>query len=100
MANPPPQKRSGARRSSHSSGDDLADLCRDLSYNQARTALDLTIARLQSSELEVEEMTDLYRRAMAYAERCQQVLETVQQEVVAWESGPGNGAGSPTSPEP
>jgi exodeoxyribonuclease VII small subunit len=57
-----------------------------LSYRDAQTALELTLAQLQSSELEVEEMAGLYRRAEAYADRCQAVLESVQQEVTEWSS--------------
>jgi len=56
-----------------------------LSYQEANTALELTLAKLQSAELEVEEMAGLYRRAEAYAARCQVVLEQVAQEVVEWE---------------
>ena len=55
-----------------------------LSYRDAQTALELTLAELQSSELEVEEMAGLYRRAEAYANRCELVLESVQQEVIEW----------------
>jgi exodeoxyribonuclease VII small subunit len=55
-----------------------------LSYRDAQTALELTLAELQSSELEVEEMAGLYRRAEAYANRCELVLESVQQEVIQW----------------
>jgi exodeoxyribonuclease VII small subunit len=53
-----------------------------LSYHQARTAMDLAIAQLQADDLEVEQMVDLYRRALAYAERCEQVLAAVEQEVI------------------
>ena len=55
-----------------------------LSYRDAQTALELTLAQLQSAELEVEEMAGLYRRAEAYADRCQAVLDGVQQEVTEW----------------
>lgn len=58
-----------------------------LSFNEARTALELAMAKLQSSELEVEEMATLYRRAEAYANRCSAVLEGVEQEVIQWKSG-------------
>lgn len=58
----------------------------DLSFNEARTALELAMAKLQSSELEVEQMADLYRRAEAYADRCQAVLKTVEQNVIEWET--------------
>jgi exodeoxyribonuclease VII small subunit len=57
-----------------------------LSFNEARTALELAMAKLQSSDLEVEEMASLYRRAEAYAERCRAVLETVVQDVIEWDS--------------
>ncbi len=53
-----------------------------LSYHQARTAMDLAIAQLQADDLEVEQMADLYRRALACAERCEQVLAAVEQEVI------------------
>jgi exodeoxyribonuclease VII small subunit len=61
----------------------LADV-QSLSFNEARTALELAMAQLQSSELEVEQMADLYRRAEAYADRCQAVLESVEQNVIEW----------------
>lgn len=61
----------------------LADV-QQLSYRDAQTALDLALAQLQSRELEVEEMAGLYRRAEAYADRCQAVLDSVQQEVSEW----------------
>jgi len=57
----------------------------DLSYRQARTALDLTLAALQGGDLEVEAMADLYRRAQQYAERCETVLDQVEQEVMQWD---------------
>jgi exodeoxyribonuclease VII small subunit len=52
-----------------------------LTFAQSRTALDLTLAALQSEDLEVEAMAGLYRQAVAYADRCVQVLEQVQQQV-------------------
>lgn len=60
-----------------------------LSFNEARTALELAMAQLQSSDLEVEQMADLYRRAEAYADRCQSVLESVEQNVIEWEATAG-----------
>jgi exodeoxyribonuclease VII small subunit len=66
----------------------LADV-QSLSFNEARTALELAMAQLQSSELEVEQMADLYRRAEAYADRCQAVLESVEQNVIEWEATAG-----------
>ncbi|MCT0199739.1 exodeoxyribonuclease VII small subunit [Synechococcus sp. CS-1325] len=54
----------------------------ELSYNQARTALELALGQLQSEDLEVEAMADLYRLALGYARRCEQVLEQVEQEII------------------
>lgn len=56
------------------------------SYGEARTALELALARLQSSDLEVEEMAGLYRRAQAYAARCEAVLQQVEQDVIQWDA--------------
>jgi len=56
----------------------------DLNFRQARAALDLTLSELQSSELDVEAMANLYRRALRYADRCEAVLEQVEQEVMQW----------------
>ena len=57
-----------------------------LSFNEAQTALELAMAKLQSSDLEVEEMAMLYRRAEAYGERCKSVLERVEQDVIEWDT--------------
>jgi len=65
----------------------------DLNFRQARAALDLTLSELQSSELDVEGMADLYRRALRYADRCEAVLEQVEQEVMQW--NPQDPAGEP-----
>jgi len=53
-----------------------------LNYSQARTAMDLAIAQLQSEDLEVEQMATIYRRALACADRCEQLLAAVELEVV------------------
>lgn len=79
-AEAPASPRQGA-----ATGEDwLADIAK-LSYQEARTALELALAQLQSSELEVEEMAGLYRRAQAYAERCEAVLQQVEQDVIQWD---------------
>lgn len=72
------------RKGDAPSHDWLEDITR-LSYQEARTALDLAMAQLQSSTLEVEEMAGLYRRAQAYAERCEAVLQQVEQDVIQWD---------------
>jgi len=56
-----------------------------LSYQEARMALELAMAQLQASDLEVEEMAGLYQRAEAFAQRCEAVLEGVEQEVIQWD---------------
>jgi exodeoxyribonuclease VII small subunit len=54
----------------------------ELTYAQARTALEVALGQLQSEDLEVETMADLYHRALAYAQRCEEVLEQVAQEII------------------
>ena len=63
----------------------LADV-EGLSFQDARTALELAMAQLQSDALEVEEMAGLYRRAEAYARRCEAVLQQVEQQVIQWDA--------------
>jgi len=86
-------KRSRTRATSNTAASDpstewLAEV-QGLSFNEARTALELAMAKLQSSDLEVEEMASLYRRAEAYAERCRAVLECVEQDVIEWDTTAG-----------
>jgi exodeoxyribonuclease VII small subunit len=57
----------------------------DLTYSQARTALELVLAELQTNDLDVEAMAGLYRRGQAYAQRCEAILEQVEQEVLLWD---------------
>jgi exodeoxyribonuclease VII small subunit len=57
----------------------------ELTYRQAQSALDLTIAQLQGGDLDVEAMASLYRRAEAYADRCEALLQEVEQEVMQWD---------------
>jgi len=83
-------KRSRTRTTSNTAASEpstewLAEV-QGLSFNEARTALELAMAKLQSSDLEVEEMASLYRRAEAFAERCRAVLESVEQDVIEWDT--------------
>jgi exodeoxyribonuclease VII small subunit len=57
----------------------------ELNYRQAQTALELTLAELQTRDLDVEAMASLYRRAQAYADRCETLLGKVEQEVMQWD---------------
>ncbi|MFM7269830.1 MAG: exodeoxyribonuclease VII small subunit [Cyanobium sp.] len=75
----PPQP--APRQRSDESGDGL----NDLSFQQARTALELILAELQGNDLEVEAMADLYQRALRYADRCEAVLREVEQQVMQWD---------------
>jgi exodeoxyribonuclease VII small subunit len=70
-----------SRRSTTGDGDGGAA---DLSYNQARMALELVLAELQASDLDVEAMASLYQRGQAYAQRCSSILDQVEQEVLVW----------------
>ena len=74
----------GETASSPSMPQGSGDGINDLNFRQARAALDLTLTELQSSDLDVEAMADLYRRALRYADRCEEVLERVEQEVMQW----------------
>lgn len=67
-----------------------ANVAEDLSFRESQTALELCLAQLQDEDLDVESMADLYRRALGYAERCESVLQLVEQEVMQWD---------PTQPE-
>lgn len=73
----------GRRSASRSKGE--ATLAQELSYSEAHTALELALAQLQSSDLPVEAMADLYQRARGYAERCEQVLEQIEQTIELWD---------------
>ena len=61
------------------------DIASGLSFRDAQTALEISLAELQASDLDIEEMTSLYQRAHSYAERCEQLLQQVEQEVAQWD---------------
>lgn len=63
------------------------DIAAELSFREAQTALELSLAELQAPDLDVEEMAGLYRRASRYADRCEQLLQQVEQEVMQWDPG-------------
>ena len=70
------------RRNDQSSPQDLAA---ELSYSEAQAALELALAELQSTDLPVEAMNALYQRARSFAERCEQVLQEVEQSIQLWD---------------
>ncbi|MCT0208341.1 exodeoxyribonuclease VII small subunit [Synechococcus sp. CS-1332] len=92
MARPTPRSSPPLQETSEpeSSPSSAANVAADLSFREAQTALELCLAQLQDQELDVESMADLYRRALAYAERCESVLQQVEQQVMQWD---------PTEPE-
>lgn len=57
----------------------------ELNFREAQTALELSLAELQSADLDIERMTGLYNRARAYADRCDALLRQVEQEVLQWD---------------
>lgn len=61
------------------------DVAGQLNFRDAQTALELSLAALQAADLDVEEMAGLYRRASRYADRCEQLLQQVEQEVMQWD---------------
>ncbi len=67
-----------------------------LSFQEARIAMELSLGQLQAADLEVEAMAGHYRRALTYLERCEAVLTQVEQEVIEWD--PDSAAASRTKP--
>ena len=82
----PEAKRSRAAANRPEQQDEWQKEVQGFSYQEASTALELALSQLQSTDLEVEQMAGLYRRAQAYADRCEVLLELVEQEVVEWEA--------------
>ncbi|QPN61317.1 exodeoxyribonuclease VII small subunit [Synechococcus sp. CBW1002] len=72
------------RRASAPKTDPSPSGAEDLSFLQSRTALELVLAELQTSDLDVEHMAALYRRGLSYIDRCEAILEDVEQEVLQW----------------
>ncbi|WP_050757124.1 exodeoxyribonuclease VII small subunit [Cyanobium sp. PCC 7001] len=81
----PRARRSSGKAAAHKDSVQARRTAAGLSYNEARSALDLILAELQSSTLNVEEMAALHRRAQAYAQRCEQILDEVEQEILIWD---------------
>jgi exodeoxyribonuclease VII small subunit len=56
------------------------------------------LAELQSTTLDVEAMAGLYERAQAYANRCEMVLDAVEQHVMLWDSSKSKAKPEPYQP--
>lgn len=65
--------------------DDDGDPAAEMTFQQAQTALELALAELQASDLDVEDMVRLHRLASRYAARCEEVLTAVEQDVMQWD---------------
>lgn len=89
----PGAKRRPAAQAENDPGAAAAATAASLSYREAHTALELILAELQSPDLDVEQMAAHYRRAQAYAQRCEEILGQVEQEVLLWDP-----SGEPSTP--
>jgi exodeoxyribonuclease VII small subunit len=74
------------------------NLAADLNFREAQMALEISLAELQAPDLDVEEMAGLYERARHYADRCEALLQRVEQEVMQW--NPEQPLNSPRPYEP
>ena len=61
------------------------DISAELSYREAQAALQLCLAQLQASDLDIEAMSGLYERAQSYANRCESLLDQIEQDVMQWD---------------
>ncbi|MEI7665142.1 MAG: exodeoxyribonuclease VII small subunit [Synechococcaceae cyanobacterium ELA263] len=64
---------------------DHEDISAELSYREAQAALQLCLAQLQASDLDIEAMSGLYERAQSYANRCESLLDQIEQDVMQWD---------------
>lgn len=74
------------------------DIASQLNFRDAQTALELSLAELQAQNLDVEQMAGLYRRASRYADRCEQLLQQVEQEVMQWDPAQPQDSPQPYQP--
>ena len=54
---------------------------KQLTYAEAQGALERSLVQLQSEDLEIERLPELYAEAMGYEKRCLEVLQQVSQEI-------------------
>jgi exodeoxyribonuclease VII small subunit len=69
-----------------------------LSYREAQAALERSLVELQSEDLDVERMTELYQQACAYADRCDTLLQSVEAEVMLWDPDQPEAPPQPLNP--
>ena len=81
----PAQGAKGKDTPEPASPQDHEDISAELSYREAQAALQLCLAQLQASDLDIEAMGGLYERAQSYANRCETLLNQIEQEVLQWD---------------
>lgn len=69
-----------------------------LNYRQAQAALERSLVELQSDDLDVERMTELYQQACAFADRCDTLLRSVEAEVALWDPDQPESPPQPLNP--
>lgn len=69
-----------------------------LTYREAQSALERSLVELQSDDLDVERMTELYQQACAYADRCETLLQSVEAEVMLWDPDQPEAPPQPLNP--
>jgi exonuclease VII small subunit len=53
---------------------------------------------LQSDDLDVERMTELYQQACTYADRCDSLLQAVEADVMLWDPDDPEAPPQPLNP--
>lgn len=92
------QPRSRSRPSRRSVADQSDPGVAKLSYREAQAALERSLVELQSDDLDVERMTELYQQACAYADRCDTLLQSVEAEVMLWDPDQPEAPPQPLNP--
>ncbi|MFM7170119.1 MAG: exodeoxyribonuclease VII small subunit [Cyanobium sp.] len=87
---PRPSRRSGASKADPGEA--------QLTYREAQAALERSLVELQSDDLDVERMTELYQQACAYADRCDTLLQSVEAEVMLWDPDQPEAPPQPLNP--
>jgi|694.fasta_scaffold02031_29 exodeoxyribonuclease VII small subunit len=91
-----PKSRSRPSRRSEAAQPDPA--VAQLTYREAQAALERSMVELQSDDLAVERMTELYQQACAYADRCDTLLQSVEAEVMLWDPDQPEAPPQPLNP--
>jgi exodeoxyribonuclease VII small subunit len=99
MTDPPSDRPTPRPRLSRRTAGPQGDAGLDhLSYREAQGALERSLVELQSEDLDVERMTELYQQACAYADRCDTLLRTVEAEVMLWDPDQPDAPPQPLKP--